>query len=153
MQVTLPKTHQVAEDQALLALPDKPPLRLLLPAATTSERPHRRLYLKVAVKYLLSLLTAGSWMGLSLWLAIPWADTLATHVTAPLAWLMIFGIALAPGFMNAFMIMSLALDQRPARKPLAAYPGITVLVAAYNEAACIADTINSLHAQRYTGPL
>lgn len=55
--------------------------------------------------------------------------------------------------MNAFMAMSLFLDRRPVSKPLPHYPGLTILVAAYNEEASILDTLRSIHLQAYPGPL
>lgn len=153
MQATTTKTKQPAANETPASRPAPPPLTVIPSAAPAPERALRRFYLRVPAKYLLSFVIAWAWMGVSLWLAMPWADTLSAQVTTPLAWLIIFGIAITPGFMNAFMVMSLALDQRPERKPLAAYPGITVLVAAYNEAASIADTLKSLHAQHYAGLL
>ena len=73
------------------------------------------------------------------------------------AWLMIgqwiFGIALAPGFMNAFQTASLLL--RPRRRYFLPdqYPPLTLLIAAYNEAPGIAQTLRSIQAQRYAGAL
>ena len=54
---------------------------------------------------------------------------------APLAWLAIGGMALVPGFMNAFLIASLLLDRRPARQQPSRYPPLSILIAAYNEEA------------------
>ena len=64
-----------------------------------------------------------------------------------------FGIAIIPGFMNAFLVTSLMLDRRPGHSPLPVYPGITILVAAYNEAASIRDTLESIDRQQYPGHL
>jgi biofilm PGA synthesis N-glycosyltransferase PgaC len=55
--------------------------------------------------------------------------------------------------MNAFLLSTLLFDRKPARKSLAVYPGTTVLVAAYNEAAAIRDTLTSLARQDYPGPM
>src|SRR5690606_37062242 len=43
-------------------------------------------------------------------------------------------------------------DRRPPRIRPAAYPPVSVLVAAYNEAGGIRDTLRSLAAQNYPGP-
>ena len=68
---------------------------------------------------------------------------------------MVFGIAIIPGFMNAFLIMSLhTLIAGPKfRYPRMTFPVICILVAAYNEQDCIASTIESIAAQGYPGPL
>lgn len=73
---------------------------------------------------------------------------------APLAWLVIVGIAILPGFMNAFLMASLLLDRRPAlRETSGGLPAVTILVAAYNEEAHIAGTVQSIARQQYPGGL
>ena len=101
--------------------------------------------------FLLASLIAAAWLAVSLWLAIPWAGELAGLIGALPAWLVIAGIALAPGFMNAFQTASLLLRPPGRYVEPHAYPPVTVLVAAYNEAAGIAATLRSLEAQRYPG--
>ena len=55
--------------------------------------------------------------------------------------------------MNAFLLVSLAMDRRPSHQPLQRYPGLTLLVAAYNEQDTIVGTIESIARQQYPGPL
>ena len=55
--------------------------------------------------------------------------------------------------MNAFLVTSLLLDRRPARIKPAVYPGVTVLIAAFQEEAAIAETLQSIAAEDYLGPL
>jgi biofilm PGA synthesis N-glycosyltransferase PgaC len=62
-------------------------------------------------------------------------------------------IAIIPGFMNAFLVSSLLLDRRPARRRQVRYPGISVLIAAYNEEASIGSTVRRLLDSGYPGPL
>ncbi|WP_246327087.1 glycosyltransferase [Burkholderia guangdongensis] len=70
------------------------------------------------------------------------------------AYLILFGVAILPGFMNAFLMSSLLMDRRPVfRHATGRLPGITVLVAAYNEEANIAQTIESIEKQAYPGEL
>lgn len=78
---------------------------------------------------------------------------LSTYVGYFWAIFLIYGIAIIPGFMNSFTALSLMMDRRPKRQPLAVYPGITMLVAAYNEAASIEDTLVSINQQKYPGKL
>ncbi len=111
------------------------------------------IYLSVKAKYAIAVLTALLWMGLSIWLAQTWANELGEHVGIVCSWILIGGIALVPGFMNAFMAMSLYLDSRPVSKSLPYYPGLTILVAAYNEEASIQDTLRSIYLQAYPGQL
>lgn len=114
----------------------------------------RRLYLSVKWKFFISLCTGAAWAALSLWLAQTWLLEFSGLVGAIPAYLVVFGIAIIPGFMNAFLVASLLLDRRPAVQVAAeALPGICILVAAYNEESCIASTINSIAAQGYPGAL
>ena len=112
-----------------------------------------RWYMPVRAKFAVAIATGAVWMLLSIVLAAPWAAALGLWVTMPLAWTIVAGIALIPGFMNAFMLTSLALDRRPPRAPLERYPGLSILVAAYNEEATIVSTIESIARQQYPGPL
>ena len=67
--------------------------------------------------------------------------------------LVILGIAIVPGFMNAFLLASLMMDRRPVGKRLDKYPSFTILIAAYNEAAIIAKTLKSIDLQVYPAPI
>lgn len=112
-----------------------------------------RWYVPIRVKFAMAIGAATAWMLISIALASPWAHELGAWLSMPLAWIIVAGIALIPGFMNAFLLISLALDRRPAHAPLETYPGLSVLVAAYNEEATIVETIESLARQQYPGPL
>lgn len=114
-----------------------------------------RIYLTVKQKYLLSLLAGICWAVFSYTLALTWIEEIATLTSYFLSYFIIFGIAIVPGFMNAFLVMSLLLDSRPRRRVIAdsEYPAITILIAAYNEGPNIASTLESIHRQAYPGPL
>ena len=114
----------------------------------------RHLYLSVRWKFFIALGTGASWAAFSLWLASAWLHDFSRLVGVVPAHLVVFGIAIIPGFMNAFLLMSLMLDRRPkVQTPTQSLPGISILVAAYNEQDCIASTIQSIAAQGYPGPL
>ena len=140
--------------------PDDDP-RALQPAVTAAEaRPayaepvHRRFYISVRLKFAIALAFSLLWAVLSMHLARAWLADLSALAGAVPAYLAIFGIAIIPGFMNAFLVTSLLLDRRPGLPPAAAgrLPGITILVAAYNEEQNIASTIESIARQHYPGP-
>lgn len=116
--------------------------------------PHwRRWYLPVQAKFALALLLACAWAVLSVWLSLPWLRDLAGYVTWPLAIFIVVFIAYAPGFMNAFLISTIVMDRRPRRALPASYPGVTVLIACFNEEAHLDDTLRSIAAQEYPGEL
>jgi len=111
------------------------------------------IYVPVRIKFLFTLVFALVWTGASIWVSRVWFEELSGHVGAVAAFFLIGFIAIVPGFMNAFILAGLAVDNRPKVPELATYPGITVLVAAYNEEASIEDTVRSILRQDYPGPL
>lgn len=67
-----------------------------------------------------------------------------------IALLIIMGIALIPGFINAFVLVCVMLDKRPSNKYIDEdLPPITILIAAYNEVDKIQDTLLSINNQTY----
>ncbi|KFN46075.1 glycosyltransferase family 2 protein [Arenimonas metalli] len=127
---------------------------VLRSGGASSLLPRRRgFYVPVAVKFMLVLALALAWMAFSVWLSQPWLGELTRLAGLPFALVTIAFIAYVPGFMNAFLAGSILGDRRPVRKPVAHYPDLDVLVACYNEAGNIADTLRSLAAQDYPGRL
>lgn len=123
------------------------------PALQIQDTKKPGLYLSIRTKFTIAIVGALLWTGLSIYLAQPWYGQLAEAVGPALATLIIAGIAIIPGFMNAFLLMGLCMDHRPRHTPLNHYPAITILVAAYNEAASIVETLRSIDLQHYTGKL
>jgi biofilm PGA synthesis N-glycosyltransferase PgaC len=82
---------------------------------------------------------------------MPWLDDLSTHIGFLFALYLILYVAIIPGFMNSFLLCSLLLDNRPTVKYFNSYPDVTILVAAYNEAPSIKETLLSLINQDYLG--
>lgn len=111
-------------------------------------------YLTTREKFLLSLVSGFLWALFSYNLAEKWIIDFGSIVGIWISILVIFGIAIIPGFMNAFMVASLWLDRRPPRKPKhQRYPAITILIAAYNEQDNILSTLESIDRQDYPGDM
>ena len=105
-------------------------------------------------KFVLAMAAGIAWMVFSILAAEAWIRDLSLAIGPVASYLAIYGIAVIPGFMNAFLVVSLLLDRRPpVREALAPLPGITILVAAYNEESNIVATIESIALQHYPGPL
>jgi biofilm PGA synthesis N-glycosyltransferase PgaC len=117
------------------------PLRL---EELQAAQPLRRWYLPVRAKFAIALAVAIAWTVFSVHLARFWMHDLA-QATDPLfaLWALTF-IAFVPGFMNAFLATSLLLDRRPPRRVPLFYPGVSILIAAYNEESGIAATLESI---------
>ncbi len=120
-----------------------------LPAPHVRTRPF---YVPVKYKLVLALVGAFGWCGFSAWLALPWITDLAELLTPFWAWLIVGGIALLPGLASAFVLAGLLLDARPYYlevTQLHQLPRLSILVAAYNEARSIDETLSSLTLQAY----
>jgi len=126
-------------------------LPLVIPGVATPG--WKRLYLPPAWKFTIAFTVATAWTAFSIWLSLTWVRELAAATDMPFAVIAITFIAYVPGFMNAFLLSTLSLDRKPPRRTPLSYPGATILVAAYNEAAAIRDTLASLSLQDYSGPL
>jgi biofilm PGA synthesis N-glycosyltransferase PgaC len=110
------------------------------------------MYLSVKSKFFISLALAFAWSLFSLWIAQRWLEELSELISATVAYLIIFGIAIIPGFMNAFMISSLFLDKRKSKKiPEGEMPFVSILIAAYNEEESVQSTLASIDRQNYPG--
>lgn len=113
---------------------------------------HRRRYIPVRNKFVLATAFALAWSLLSWQLAQRWIDELGTHITLPLSYVVVFSIAIIPGYMNAFLVISLILDRRPGKQALAEpYPPLSILIAAYKEEENILSTLDSIARQGYPG--
>lgn len=119
----------------------------------SQKTPRPAIYLTVSVKFLIALTGACAWMGFSIWAAGPWLADLKQYVGTAFAIFLVYGIAIIPGFMNAFLALSLILDKRPPHRPLVVYPPLSILIAAYNEEASIEETLISIDRQNYPGEL
>ena len=134
---------------------DPPVLLTAIDAADSNapvHAPWRRGYIDIKTKFCIALSVSVAWLVASTWLAIPWVRDLAQLSDWAIAVFAVGGIAILPGFMNAFLISSLLMDRRPPRLALREYPGITILVAAYNDGPSLSDTVRSIEVQRYPGP-
>jgi biofilm PGA synthesis N-glycosyltransferase PgaC len=108
---------------------------------------------QVPIKFAAAIAVAVCWTLLSAWLSARWMEDLAAVTTPLFALFAISFIAFVPGFMNAFLVTTLLLDRRPPRGAPLVYPGLTVLIAAYQEAEVIGDTIASIVKAEYPGEL
>nr|HAT8715105.1 glycosyltransferase [Legionella jordanis] len=111
------------------------------------------MYIPVKIKFAFAFLTSFIWLAFCFWISIPWIMDLAVYVTIVPAYIIVFSIALFPGFMYAFMLISYLIDKRKPSIELKNYPGVSVLIAAYNEERCIAETLTAVQKQDYPGEL
>ncbi len=116
-------------------------------------RSQKRFYLQIKYKFAIANLIALAWLFLSLYISYPWVIALSRLIGGYPAWHIVIFIALIPGYLNMFLLLSLLLD-KPAKLNLnRRFPSITLLMAAYNEEKCIAETLRSIRQQDYPSNL
>ncbi|MFP5346218.1 MAG: glycosyltransferase family 2 protein [Actinomycetes bacterium] len=146
-------THAVGD----VAIPaPRPPLELKeqhREAPQAEPAPGGGRYLPVAAKFWISTTAAVTWMAFSVWLSLPWLEQLAQLTGLAFAVAVIALIAWAPGWLVAFLAVSLLLDRQPPLPARTPTPPVTIIVAAYNEAAGIAGTLACIARQDYAGPV
>ena len=108
-------------------------------------------YMPVRLKCAFALTFASIWAVMSYEIARRWISDLSALIGAPLAMLIICGVAILLGYMNAFLVTGLLMDRRPRRRSVSHYPDISILVAAYKEEDSILSTLESIALQKYAG--
>jgi poly-beta-1,6-N-acetyl-D-glucosamine synthase len=121
------------------------------PHAPLEELPNRRLYLPLRVRLFLVALVSLMWAALSTYLAIPWVRDLGAAITVPAAIAVVGGIAIVPGYLNFHLLLSLLLDRSRRLRFDLEFPAITLLVACFNEAERIEETLAYAARQDYPG--
>jgi poly-beta-1,6-N-acetyl-D-glucosamine synthase len=122
-------------------------------AGTEPAPARRRRYVPVTGKFVVAQVSALGWLGLSVLLSLPWVRELATTITVVPAILVVGFVAYLPGWLVAFLAVSLLLDRQPPLRRSHPTIPVTVLVAACNEADRIQETISYIARQDYPGPI
>lgn len=125
------------------------------PETTAHQAPleKRRYYVPVKGKFLISTTLSALWLCASWLLAQNWVGDLAQVTGYAPAVLIIFFIALLPGFLNVHIIASVIMDRPPKLRLDLVFPKISLLIAAYNEEENIAETIRGIRNQDYPGKI
>lgn len=118
---------------------------------TPQER--RRLYVTLHWKLLAVVSVALAWAAFSTWIALPWIEDLGGSIGVPLAVLVIVGIAILPGYLNANLVASLLIDRPPPLRFDLELPDVTVIVACFNEEQAVEETIDYIAKQQYPADL
>jgi poly-beta-1,6-N-acetyl-D-glucosamine synthase len=109
-------------------------------------------YIPVVWKFWIGQIASILWVVISVWLSIPWVMDLSHYVGKTIAIFIVTGLAYIPGYLNVFLVTGLLLDRQP-RISLKSNEGITILIAARNESARIAGTLQYIRKQDYKGKI
>lgn len=113
----------------------------------------KNIYIPVITKFWISHIAAFLWMSFSMYVSIAWIIDLSKIVTFPIALFIISGISYVPGYLNAFLVISLLFDKQPPFINEHPTEKVSILIAARNEAEVIARTLSYISKQDYPGEL
>ncbi len=122
-------------------------------AMDSTARRISRLYIPVSVKFFFCHFISILWTSFSIYISVSWMEDLAKLTGFPAAITIISGIAYIPGYLNSFLVAGLLVDRQPPFKNEYPDDTVTVLIAARNEGQRIADTIDYISRQDYTGKI
>ena len=134
-------------------LESKQKLDLVPGAGPAPSRPMAKWYLPVAAKFWISVSFGVVWVSGSVWLSLPWLRDLSGYVGEVGAIAAIALVAYIPALLMAFMAMSLLLDRQPELRVSQSNTAVTIVIAARNEEAGIAETVRSAVQTDYAGPV
>ncbi len=104
--------------------------------------------------FFVSFLIASLWFGFSIILNTQWIQDISSYVPYPFAFIAVLGIAILPGFIYVFLLLTLTFFKtESAPHHLTLHPNLSILIAAYNEEHYIKTTIEKILATRYEGTL
>ncbi len=104
-------------------------------------------------KFYVSHLFSIIWLIISIFVSKDWISDLSKIVSMPVSIAIVGGIALIPGYINSFLVVSLLLDKQPKLKDDAPNKDVTILIAARNEETRIEETLRYISNQDYSGKI
>jgi len=103
----------------------------------------------VASRFIAANIGALLFAAVACLLARNWVKDLGGLVTLPGAIMIVASIAIIPGYLNVFLLLSLLAYRQPKLRLAAGMPAVSVLIAAYNEEDNLSETFRGLAAQDY----
>jgi biofilm PGA synthesis N-glycosyltransferase PgaC len=119
-------------------------------AAERERNPHP---VPLAIKFVFATVCSLAWVGISIWLSIPWLSDLRESVGWVGAIVIVALLAYVPGLIVSFLAASLFFDREPPFTVEQPTTPVTIIVAARNEQAEIAATFRYAARAEYDGPV
>ncbi len=113
----------------------------------------KKYYISIHSKFAIAQIISLLWVGLAIFLSIPWLRELKEVTGIVFAIIIIAFIAYIPGYLITFVLTSLLLDKQSKLKLINAKEPITILIAAFNEEKNIERTLSYIHNQDYGGKI
>nr|WP_246145565.1 glycosyltransferase [Bacillus rubiinfantis] len=128
-------------------------MNLITSVPTNNPPTLKRFYLPVLWKFWLSHGISLAWMIFSIIISMPWVKELGELISLPGSIVIITGIAYVPGYLNAFLVVSLLFDRQPTFKISHPQEPVSILIACWNEEKGIVATLQQIAKQDYQGAM
>lgn len=116
------------------------------------DKVHSKFYITVKTRFFINIIIATILTLIAFHFSKPWIRDLSIIFSPITSIFIVGGIALVPGFMNTFLIISLLSDRQPKIKdPTIVSDDITLLISAFNEEDRIFNTLKYIKNQIYSG--
>src|SRR5659263_591153 len=103
----------------------------------------------MATRFIAANFGALLFAGAASLLAFRWIGDLDDLLTLPGAIIVVAFIAIIPGYLNIFLLLSLLSYRQPKLSLEGTFPGVSILIAAYNEEKNLAETFRGLAGQDF----
>ncbi len=123
------------------------------PSFLVAARTSRWFHVPVAIKFAAATIGAVTWVGISIWLSLPWLSDLREDVGLAGAIVIVTLLAYVPGLIVSFLGVSLVFDRQALFTVEHPTTALTIIVAARNEQDEIAATIRYAARSDYAGPV
>lgn len=105
----------------------------------------------MAARFIVANIGALLFAGAGCLLASRWIGDLGDLITLPVAIILVAFVAIIPGYLNVFLLLSLMSYRQPKLQLEGSLPGVSILIAAFNEEATLPETFRGLANQDYPG--
>jgi biofilm PGA synthesis N-glycosyltransferase PgaC len=116
-----------------------------------AARPRPQLGLRPTIRFALAASLTAAWVAFSVWVSGPWRHELEHAIGPVMAWAIPAFMGYIPGLVIGLMAFTLLFTRYREPSHAGAWPGVTVIVAAWNEEDTIALTLEHLAQLEYPG--
>lgn len=103
--------------------------------------------------FLIAIITSICYFLISIFINVNWINDISCYLGYPLAIYLVIFIALIPGFIYMFMLISLLIGKKEKTPCVKKDKDVTVLIPVYNAKDTIKETLDSLKRQKYHGKI
>jgi poly-beta-1,6-N-acetyl-D-glucosamine synthase len=114
-----------------------------------TRRPHPQFGLRPTVRFVIAFTLTAGWVAFAVWVSGPWRRDLEDALGPVMAWVIPLLLAYLPGLVIGLMAFTLIITRYREAPSVAAWPDVTVMVAAWNEEDAIVPTLERIASLEY----